>query len=97
MLNNSTGHQLFRNVAWGGRRNERLECFIPDLEMLRGMGKRCYGLLDTIMDFPSTERNRGTSVASSDLTLIEALGPAHDQPNRACQRTDTGRVLIVET
>jgi len=91
--------------------DEGLERFIPDLEHLRGMGKRCFGLLDTIMDFPAAALSRSQlsrsvispsdgqtgeeSGTSPELARIEAL-VQRMTAREAGQRTQTGRLLIVD-
>lgn len=71
-----------------------LDAFLPDLEMLCGMGKRCYALIDTIMDSWDIESTVATAVAP-DLKRLQ------DMVDRVMQQQveesfETGRLLIVD-
>ena len=61
--------------------DEGLEGFIPELSLLREMGKRCYGLLDTIVELPRLELPR-LELSRSDL-------PHSDLPRSDLQRGET--------
>jgi class 3 adenylate cyclase len=80
---------------------EGLEGFIPDLELLRRMGKRCYAILDTIMDSPGLAGQslellgRETATVTPDLARMEAL-VQRMTAHQAGQRNQTGRLLIVD-
>lgn len=76
--------------------DEELEGFIPDLTLLHSMGKRCYGILDTIMESPGLEMlGSETGSAAPDLVRMEAL-VQRMTAHHANQRTQTGRLLIVD-
>ena len=86
--------------------SEGLAGFIPDLTLLRGMGKRCYGILDTIMEAPGLEKlgrettgsqllGSETAAATPDLARMEAL-VQRMTAHHASQSNQTGRLLIVD-
>lgn len=86
--------------------DEGLERFIPELELLRNMGRQCYGLLDAIIDLPASQMPQSdlsrsawpqsaAPDSSPELARIEAL-VQRVTAQHAAQRSETGRLLIVD-
>ncbi|MBI3864108.1 MAG: response regulator [Planctomycetia bacterium] len=73
----------------------QLGAFVPDLELLCGMGKRCFALIDTIMDSWDIESTVTADVVAPELKRLEDMVSrvTREQVDRP---VEPGRLLIVD-